>query len=201
MNLKAIFVTAAIAAMPTLAGTAAQADVINISGSAAPNGGPSYYEINFDFALPIGFSNAVLNITQLRADDRGVLKLNGAIVDSAAIICCGAPAFDFNDGNGSVPFAYPIGNGARNIFINSGFLNGTNALRLLMNDTSAGQAGNLLNGPAGPAFTTDYNFAATVTYDAPIGPGPVPEPATWALMIGGFGMAGAMLRRRRAVAA
>ena len=26
----------------------------------------------------------------------------------------------------------------------------------------------------------------------------VPEPATWALMIGGFGMAGAMLRRRRA---
>jgi hypothetical protein len=28
----------------------------------------------------------------------------------------------------------------------------------------------------------------------------VPEPATWALMIGGFGMAGGMLRRRRAVA-
>ena len=31
-------------------------------------------------------------------------------------------------------------------------------------------------------------------------PGGVPEPASWALMIGGFGMAGAMLRRRRAVA-
>ena len=28
----------------------------------------------------------------------------------------------------------------------------------------------------------------------------VPEPATWALMIGGFGMAGGMLRRRRAIA-
>jgi hypothetical protein len=28
--------------------------------------------------------------------------------------------------------------------------------------------------------------------------GGVPEPATWALMIGGFGMAGAVLRRRRA---
>lgn len=28
----------------------------------------------------------------------------------------------------------------------------------------------------------------------------VPEPATWALMIGGFGMAGATLRRRRAMA-
>lgn len=31
--------------------------------------------------------------------------------------------------------------------------------------------------------------------------GGVPEPATWALMIGGFGMAGAALRRRRMVAA
>jgi hypothetical protein len=32
-------------------------------------------------------------------------------------------------------------------------------------------------------------------------PGGVPEPATWALMIGGFGMAGATLRRRRAALA
>jgi hypothetical protein len=31
--------------------------------------------------------------------------------------------------------------------------------------------------------------------------GAVPEPATWALMIGGFGMAGATLRRRRALSA
>lgn len=33
------------------------------------------------------------------------------------------------------------------------------------------------------------------------GGGGVPEPAVWALMIGGFGMAGAMIRRRRAIAA
>ncbi len=30
------------------------------------------------------------------------------------------------------------------------------------------------------------------------GSGPVPEPATWAMLVGGFGLAGAALRRRRA---
>ena len=33
------------------------------------------------------------------------------------------------------------------------------------------------------------------------GTGGVPEPASWALMIMGFGAAGAMIRRRKAVAA
>jgi hypothetical protein len=35
--------------------------------------------------------------------------------------------------------------------------------------------------------------------DVRLPPGAVPEPATWAMMIAGFGMAGAMMRRRRAV--
>jgi hypothetical protein len=43
------------------------------------------------------------------------------------------------------------------------------------------------------------NFAATVGGQLSIAT--VPEPATWALMIGGFGLAGAALRRRRLVAA
>jgi len=46
-----------------------------------------------------------------------------------------------------------------------------------------------------------------VTFDSlgggagPIGGSTVPEPATWAMMIAGFGLAGASLRRRRAVLA
>lgn len=33
----------------------------------------------------------------------------------------------------------------------------------------------------------------------PVPPGAVPEPATWAMMIGGFGLAGAAMRRRRRI--
>lgn len=43
----------------------------------------------------------------------------------------------------------------------------------------------------------DPSGNAGVFFDNVSVTGPVPEPATWALMIGGFGMAGAMLRRRR----
>lgn len=49
---------------------------------------------------------------------------------------------------------------------------------------------------------TDFNLGGVeVTYVGPSGPGPVPEPSAWLLMIAGFGLAGAALRaRRRALA-
>jgi hypothetical protein len=68
-----------------------------------------------------------------------------------------------------------------------------------------------LSSPA--AVTIDYLTATSVQFhyfdtnisgtylQARFETGSVPEPATWALMIGGFGMAGAMMRRRTAVAA
>ena len=56
-------------------------------------------------------------------------------------------------------------------------------------------------GPYGGQVSNLTSF--TVTYDPDGGSGlfPVPEPSTWALMIAGFGGAGAMIRRRRAALA
>jgi hypothetical protein len=80
-------------------------------------------------------------------------------------------------------------------------------------DPSFGSPFNMLWGHNGFSFVADGDTAtirlsavtdsnAGVFFDtvSVTGPG-VPEPAAWALMIGGFGMAGAMLRRRRAALA
>ena len=50
----------------------------------------------------------------------------------------------------------------------------------------------------GSAFGGDFsprNFNGSITYT--IGAGAVPEPASWALLLAGFGLTGAMARRRR----
>ena len=76
----------------------------------------------------------------------------------------------------------------------------------LISPTGASNAGNFYglkaNGIRSARLTTttpDYVIIDDFrTSTAPLNPtGPVPEPATWAMMITGFGAVGAMLRRRR----
>ena len=59
-------------------------------------------------------------------------------------------------------------------------------------------------GTLGIATTNGVTYSSdsgVLVGSVPGGPGAVPEPATWALMIGGFGLAGAALRRRKSLAA
>lgn len=84
-----------------------------------------------------------------------------------------------------------------------GYFQGATAL-------SQAQFQGILGDLKGIAFTTEYKTgtddsrfdnAMFTGFRDQNATGPVPEPATWALMIGGFGMAGAMLRRRKVVLA
>jgi hypothetical protein len=52
-----------------------------------------------------------------------------------------------------------------------------------------------------PRFTAPIGGGGQFVFSSGVFAGGVPEPATWALMIGGFGLAGAALRRRRSVVA
>ena len=56
------------------------------------------------------------------------------------------------------------------------------------------------HGPHEGSWNYFFN-AGNARLDATFNGGSVPEPATWAMMIAGFGLAGATLRRRRAVTA
>lgn len=192
--------TAAAAVMALAIASPAAAETINLAGTYASGGVPSFYTANFDFVLPTNFTDASLTITQLYADDRGVVRLNGGDIFAAGLLgFLHTGSFDFNDGNGAVPY-YFEDVGVQNVVVASGFVAGSNSLRLLINDTGNGIFGVLANGPNGPSGTTGYNFAAHVDYrlreiDA------VPEPESWALMILGFGAVGGMMRVRRRVCA
>lgn len=52
----------------------------------------------------------------------------------------------------------------------------------------------------GSVDTLYFDIAGLALFEVTASPGGVPEPATWALMIGGFAVAGARLRRVRRVA-
>ena len=71
-------------------------------------------------------------------------------------------------------------------------------LRTTLHDVSfaGGQVG--LYDTYGPTRFDNFHVTGTVA-DATVAG--VPEPASWALMIGGFGLAGATLRRRRTASA
>lgn len=77
----------------------------------------------------------------------------------------------------------------------SGNLTRINSVLKLFQDDSA------TSGEASSGFVDFVRIADGGGFTEVGGGGAVPEPATWALMIGGFGGAGAMLRRRRASAA
>ena len=110
-------------------------------------------------------------------------------------------------GNHSL-FAFNLGNFYRatganiNVATNLGSYNFTPAVGTATNNGALTFLG--LQASAGEYFTSvSYSGGgATGATDIQLGSsGAVPEPAAWALMISGFGMAGSMIRRRKTVLA
>ena len=174
--------------------TSALAVVIDVSFSAtAVPGSPSVYVVSEDFTLPTGFTNAQLSIDFLYIDDRGLLQLNGTTIASAGIFGPGSGFMTLTPGGSNDPFTFAFASGVDpNLVITSGFLEGSNTLSVLVNDTNEGIGGAPL---AGGVNISDVNVVATVTFD--VITSQVSEPATLTLLgISLFGLAG--FRRRKA---
>lgn len=106
----------------------------------------------------------------------------------------GANAFNQTCAIGYSVFGDPVGRGGGITSVGSQSMSMSNAF-LQTGIPVAGIAFNTL----GPLLAPTFN-SATGSLGVFL-PAPVPEPASWALMIAGFGMVGGALRRRREVAA
>ena len=103
---------------------------------------PDFYIRSLGFTLPAGYTNASLNITTLRFDDRGVVQLNGTTVTSSGITngLGLVGQMIFTAGGTPVPWTFQYGFVETTTFapITTGFQTGLNTIDLIVNDTSGG---------------------------------------------------------------
>ncbi len=167
----------------------AAAVTVDVSQNANLNDTP-FYQTTQTVNLPTGFTNAKLNVVSLVADDLAVVRVNGVNILGAGIFGPGNGNVYFTASGSSTPYAFAYDNGAINASFAAAFVTGANIVEVFYNNNNAGiNAGNgpLMNGPGNLAFNGNVSFDVAG----------VPEPANWALMIGGFGLAGVAARRRR----
>lgn len=227
--MKRILISAAVAgAMALATGVATSANAANFVGtdtvSGYPFGGPNSNNgldivisnptgLNFNLSS-VGQSTGFIDLFTIYTDEH-TLEFDDTIDHNLTL------AFNFTaptpgatggfggetDGSfdGFFFFGFPIGgDGAEGTLGWSStqtFLNFGSGYQLKVNLESqgetfnAGSEGNDFNPGVGNGALVRANFTLTQM------PAGVPEPASWALMIGGFGMTGAMLRRRRTTVA
>lgn len=187
---------------------------------------PDFYIVPLTFTLPVGFTNASLNISTLHMDDRGVVQLNGTTVTSSGITngkgLHGQMVFSKDGAAEAYTFEHDYFD---TVFapITSGFKAGLNIIDLIVNDTSGGlnfRQGLLSGGyfwyttrcfdSSGCPFTEvrdgityfrgNPNPATGVqflgTVSYDIGVSPVPVPAALPLLASGLGALGFVGWRR-----
>lgn len=158
-------------------GRCAPLNTVNIAPGALSSSGTSNFG---DFAstqnhcIP-GPPNAM---NPVRAVTDGIFEYAFAVGDSL-----------FGTYSGTATFADGIVTGVENLIVTSGTGRFDGATGTI---TAIGTLGFAPN-PGGPGSVGVFNGTVEGILDLPA----VPEPATWGMMIGGFGMIGGTLRRRR----
>jgi hypothetical protein len=147
-----------------------------------------FWTATYTFSLPANATGVSFNYSNFFVDDRGVLTLNGNILNATGVPWSGfSGSMEFTDGGPLQPYSgfSTSENGFVSGTATSGFiLGGVNTIRVIVNNTHSGIYGPLVNISTQDA--TSVGLSGVISYSV------VPEPSLAALA-----MLGAMLLRVR----
>lgn len=143
--------------------------------------------------LPGDFSNALINIASVYANDAAVLQVNGVNIVGWGIFGPGTGGFAFSESGPFESFTYALGHVFNVATVNQSytapFVVGANTIKIFHNDNGVGIGGSRFSVANG-----ELQFNANLTYETVMAA--VPEPSTWALLLVGCCVVGTMARRR-----
>jgi hypothetical protein len=125
-----------------------------------------YWYAQTKFTVPAGAVKTTLVISQLVVDDRCVVELNGKVIGATGIYSPGSGYMTMTNGGPNNAYSFTMKDGAKIDHVITGFVTGTNYLKVIVNNTGAGIQG----APVPPLILlnqTSFGIAAKVVYTIP----------------------------------
>ena len=121
-----------------------------------------YWVARRTFQIPAGATNAVLTITNLGADDRAVVKLNGVVIASVGTNANGKGEMQFKDPGKNKPYRFRFISGPARVTNTNNLLPGLNIINVIVNNTNKGINGNIV--PVSAGSPSEFGMTARVSY-------------------------------------